>query len=174
MDNGRERRARGAVTRPGELPSTRELHSFWSCDTNSIWGEQAVGPGAGLPRDCFGPRGTERALARNPFEYGPLALFDLSWTPAFAGVTEVEFVPVFQWLRGAQPPRRGTEPVPGAKPGPGPRREPTSASGPASHIYQAREIASAQCETDWGLAMTALGFSPQSRSAKPALGARSP
>ncbi len=38
------------------------------------------------------------------------------------------------------------------------------APGPAGHIYQAREIASAHFETDRGLAMTAPGFSPQSRT----------
>ena len=37
------------------------------------------------------PRPRCRLLPRNPFEYGPFqALFELSWTPAFAGVTEVE------------------------------------------------------------------------------------
>ena len=65
-------------------------------------------------------------------------------------------VPVFQCRRSAKPPRRGTR-----RPR---RREPTSASGPAGHHYQAREIASAQYETDLGLAMTAPGFSPQSRT----------
>jgi hypothetical protein len=44
------------------------------------------------------------------------------------------------------------------------RREPTSVSGPAGHPYQAREIASARFETDLGLAMTVMGFSPQSRT----------
>ena len=56
-------------------------------------------------------------------------------------------VPVFQCRRTRRPRRR----------------EPTSASGPAGHPYQAREIASAQYETDWGLAMTAPGFSRTSR-----------
>ena len=52
--------------------------------------------------------------------------------------------------------------------------DPDVLSGPAGHHCQGREIASAQYETDRGLAMTAPGFSPPSRSAKPALGARSP
>ena len=70
-------------------------------------------------------------------------------------------VPVFQCRRSAKP-ALGARGVRGRAAWP--RREPTSASGLAGHHYQDREIASARYQTNWGLAMTVVGFSPQSRT----------
>ena len=136
--------------------SRRHLGRRWS-GAGCCGGSQATGTS---------PRGEAGALPReSPHYVGKIrvAQGQASRRPEASKEPHDSIVPVFQW-------RRGAKPALGAR-SRSRRREPTTALGPAGHHDQAGEIASspkgeaarARYETDWGLAMTMVGFSQSSR-----------